>query len=69
MRIKDSYYRLDVDGLRAIAIAGVYACHANFTWARGGYMGVDVFFVISGYLIGDQIITSFLNGKFSLFDF
>ena len=40
-----------VDGLRALAVSAVFAYHAGVGWARGGFLGVDVFFVISGYLI------------------
>ena len=44
-------FRADIEGLRAVAIAAVLLSHANLPFARGGYVGVDVFFVISGYLI------------------
>jgi peptidoglycan/LPS O-acetylase OafA/YrhL len=44
-------FRADIEGLRAVAIAVVLLSHANLPFARGGYVGVDVFFVISGYLI------------------
>lgn len=48
-------YRPDVDGLRAVAVVAVVAFHAGFGGVPGGFTGVDVFFVISGYLIGAQI--------------
>jgi peptidoglycan/LPS O-acetylase OafA/YrhL len=51
-------YRPDIDGLRAIAVLAVIAFHAFPAWVRGGFVGVDVFFVISGYLI----ITILLSG-------
>jgi peptidoglycan/LPS O-acetylase OafA/YrhL len=44
-------FRADIEGLRAVAIAAVLLCHAQLPFASGGYVGVDVFFVISGFLI------------------
>ena len=44
-------YRPEIDGLRALAVVPVVLFHAGFTVFGGGYVGVDVFFVISGYLI------------------
>ena len=44
-------YRPDIDGLRAVAVVAVIVFHMNPSWLPGGYLGVDVFFVISGYLI------------------
>ena len=46
-----SSYRADIDGLRAVSILAVVGFHAGVPWLAGGYVGVDVFFVISGYLI------------------
>jgi len=48
-----------LDGLRAIAVAAVFAFHADFGWARGGYLGVDVFFVVSGFLITSLLADEF----------
>lgn len=48
---KFTHFRPDIEGLRAVAVLLVVACHAGVPWLQGGYIGVDVFFVISGYLI------------------
>lgn len=58
-------YRADIDGLRAIAILSVVAFHAFPTWLTGGFIGVDVFFVISGYLISVIIFKNLDAGTFS----
>ena len=58
-------YRRDIDGLRAIAILGVVIDHAGFAFLGGGFAGVDVFFVISGYLIGGHILEDLAAGRFS----
>lgn len=49
-------YRGDVEGLRAVAILLVVACHAGVKWLAGGFVGVDVFFVLSGYLITGLLV-------------
>ena len=61
-------YRPDIDGLRAIAVLGVVFCHVGIG-LPGGYVGVDVFFVISGYLITKIIATDIEKGTFSLGNF
>jgi peptidoglycan/LPS O-acetylase OafA/YrhL len=66
---KDRFYRPDIDGLRAIAILGVVAFHADKRWAPGGFVGVDIFFVISGYLITQLILRGLASGTFSLLEF
>jgi peptidoglycan/LPS O-acetylase OafA/YrhL len=62
-------YRKDIDGLRAVAVSIVVAYHAGWNLLRGGFVGVDVFFVISGYLIGSMIIEDVRAGRFSLVGF
>jgi peptidoglycan/LPS O-acetylase OafA/YrhL len=59
-------YRADIDGLRAIAVLSVIFFHAEFLWAQGGFVGVDVFFVISGYLITGILLREFRSDTFSL---
>jgi peptidoglycan/LPS O-acetylase OafA/YrhL len=61
-------YRADIDGLRAVAVLLVVADHLH-TRATGGYIGVDVFFVISGYLISSVILSEMSTGRFSLAKF
>jgi len=63
------HYRPDIDGLRAIAVLLVVASHLHVPWLAGGYIGVDVFFVISGYLISSIIMPQIASGAFSLLDF
>ena len=62
-------YMPAVDGLRAIAILGVVAFHAGIKTASGGFTGVDVFFVISGFLIIGQIRAALEAGSFSIIGF
>ena len=64
-----SHYRPDIDGLRAIAVLVVVGYHAFPAWIPGGYIGVDIFFVISGYLITDIIFRKMLAGSFTIIDF
>jgi peptidoglycan/LPS O-acetylase OafA/YrhL len=62
-------YRPEIDGVRAIAVLGVLLFHAGFSAFSGGYAGVDVFFVISGYLITRNILTRMDAGRFSYVEF
>jgi len=62
-------YRPDIDGLRAIAVLSVVAFHAFPSLIRGGFVGVDVFFVISGFLISSIIFGSLEKNSFSFLDF
>jgi peptidoglycan/LPS O-acetylase OafA/YrhL len=64
-----SKYRLDIDGLRGVAIASVFIFHLNKNLLPGGFVGVDVFFVISGYLISSIIIKECEQHRFSLSKF
>lgn len=63
------HYRPEVDGLRSLAVLPVILFHAGFSLFSGGFVGVDVFFVISGYLITSIILAEMLKGKFSLVNF
>jgi peptidoglycan/LPS O-acetylase OafA/YrhL len=62
-------YRREIDGLRAIAVLGVLFFHAGVPFLPGGYVGVDVFFVISGYLITGIILEDCRRGQFSVLAF
>ena len=68
-------YRAEIDGLRAIAVLSVIFYHAQFIlfgrdWFEGGYIGVDIFFVISGYLITRIILAELQEaGGFSFLNF
>lgn len=62
-------YRPDIDGLRAIAVLSVVAFHAFPNWMSGGFIGVDVFFVISGYLISMIIFENLDKGTFGFTEF
>jgi peptidoglycan/LPS O-acetylase OafA/YrhL len=62
-------YRPDIDGLRAIAVISVVFFHGFPSWVKGGYTGVDIFFVISGYLISSTIYSGLQNNNFSFYAF
>jgi peptidoglycan/LPS O-acetylase OafA/YrhL len=62
-------YRREIDGLRALAVVPVILFHAGITTFNGGFVGVDIFFVISGYLITTIIVAEMALGKFSMLNF
>jgi peptidoglycan/LPS O-acetylase OafA/YrhL len=62
-------YRTDIDGLRAIAVLSVISFHAFPNWIKGGFIGVDIFFVISGYLISTIIFSNLENNCFNFIEF
>ena len=62
-------YRREIDGLRALAVLPVIFFHAGFQAFSGGFVGVDIFFVISGYLITSIILTEKSSGRFTLINF
>jgi peptidoglycan/LPS O-acetylase OafA/YrhL len=63
------YNRPEINGLRAVSVIMICLFHANQSLLPGGYVGVDVFFVISGYLITTLIIREQSKGKFNIFEF
>ena len=68
-RTDSTEYRADIDGLRAVAVVSVMLFHANVPGFSGGYVGVDVFFVISGYLITGILTRELAEGRFSFLGF
>jgi peptidoglycan/LPS O-acetylase OafA/YrhL len=62
-------YRSDIDGLRAVAVTSVVLFHAGVGALKGGFVGVDVFFVISGYLITANLHGDLRQGRFSILGF
>ena len=62
-------YRPDIDGLRAISVLSVILFHVEKSLIPGGFVGVDIFFVISGFLISRNIIQNIDRGRFSLYEF
>ena len=62
-------YRPDIDGLRALAVLSVILFHINPNYMPNGFLGVDIFFVISGYLITSIIYREMVEGTFSFANF
>ncbi len=69
MNINSINYREDIDGLRAVAVLSVIAYHFCPSFVTGGFVGVDIFFVISGFLISGHITDDLIKGRFSFVDF
>lgn len=65
MKNDSTFYRTDIDGLRAVAIVSVVFFHAHFSFMQGGFIGVDIFFVISGFLITSIILRDLNKNNFS----
>lgn len=62
-------FRTDINGLRAIAVISVVLFHFSLQGFEGGFVGVDIFFVISGFLMTGIIVKGLENKKFSIIDF
>ncbi|NDC62588.1 MAG: acyltransferase [Planctomycetia bacterium] len=62
-------YRPEIDGLRAVAVIPVVVFHLGLEWLRGGYLGVDVFFVISGFLITSIVLSDLRSDRFTFREF
>ena len=62
-------FRDDINGLRAIAVISVLIFHYSYNWLPGGFVGVDIFFVISGFLMTSIIFRGLTSNNFSLLDF
>lgn len=66
---ESAHYRPDIDGIRGIAVLAVVFFHAEVSGFSGGFVGVDIFFVISGYLITSILLKDIQSGRFSLLSF
>ena len=67
--VKRIEYRKDITVLRSVAVCSVLLYHAEFKFLNGGWLGVDIFFVISGYLISNIIFSELENNSFSFVEF
>lgn len=68
-KICNSEFRADIQGLRAVAVLGVILFHANKDWLPGGFVGVDIFFVISGFLIANIVLEKKSKSQFRFAEF
>lgn len=66
---KPRFFRADIEGLRAVAVLAVLVFHLNESWLPGGFVGVDVFFVISGFIITHQLLVLNEKKTFSVLSF
>src|SRR5690606_5617020 len=62
-------FRLDIQGLRALAVLFVFIFHYHHSYLSGGFLGVDIFFVISGFLISGIVLSKMEKNEFSFIDF
>lgn len=62
-------YNPGIDGLRALAVLAVFVFHLDHRWLPGGFLGVDIFFVISGFLITSILLKEMAAGRFSWAEF
>lgn len=69
LNVKRIKFRDDITALRALAVISVLLYHAEFQLFKGGWLGVDIFFVISGYLISNIIFSELTNNSFSFKEF
>ncbi|WPO90727.1 acyltransferase family protein [Chryseobacterium sp. HR92] len=67
--MKNNSFRYDISFLRAFSVLAVLFYHYKFQWFKSGFIGVDIFFVISGFLMTKIILSSFDKGSFNLWDF
>ena len=67
--VKPHNYRPDIDGMRAIAVMAVILFHLKLSGMEGGFVGVDIFFVISGFLITRILLRDVTAGTFSFSNF
>jgi len=67
--VSRNIYQPEIDSLRFISVIPVIFFHLDFSFFKGGFIGVDIFFVISGYLISKIIIDDLIRKKFSLRNF